>query len=112
MRPIFTESNGAIIILTWWSEMPQISIIRTDEEKARLSVIDKFGDVIPVSALKRFQEALIEVLPELTGKAIRKDVYYTSFNTLDNEAAFKLIAKRIEGKKEYLAQTIYKELHS
>jgi len=108
MRPVFTESNGAIIILSWWSEMPQVSIIRTDEEKTRLTVNNKFGDVIPVSAHKRFQEALIEVFPELKGKAIMKDVYYTSFNTLDNESAFKLIAKRIEEKKEYLASTIYK----
>lgn len=109
MRTIHNESNGAIIILSWWSEMPLVSIIRTDEEKIRLTVNNKFGDVIPLSAHKRFQETLIEVLPELKGKAIIKDSYYISFNTLDNESAFKLIAKRIEEHKEYLAKTIYKE---
>ncbi len=61
MRPVHVETDEAIIILTWWNERPNISIVRTDEEKKRLTVNDKFGDVIPVSALRRFQEALKEI---------------------------------------------------
>lgn len=109
MRPVHIEANGAIITLTWWNERPHISIVRTDEEKERLTVNNKFGDVIPISDLRRFQKALIEALPELKGKANTKDAYYTSFNTLDNERAYKFIAKRLESKKEYLTNTIHKE---
>ena len=109
MRPVHIETDEAIIMLTWWNERPNISIVRADEEKKRLTVNDKFGDVIPVSALRRFQEALKEVLPELKGKSNTENAYYTSFNTLDNETAYKLIAKRLESMKEYLTNTIHKE---
>lgn len=109
MRPVHIEANGAIIILTWWNERPNISIVRTDEEKDRLGVRDKFGVVIPISALRRFQKALMEVLPELNGKENTKDAYYTSFNTLDNETTYKFIAERLESEKEYLTNVIHKE---
>lgn len=109
MRPVHIEANGAIITLTWWNERPHISIIRTDEEKECLTLNNKFGDVIPISAFSRLQKALMEVLPELKGKENTKNAYYTSFNTLDNERAYKLIAKRLESEKEYLTNTIHKE---
>lgn len=109
MRTVHIEANGTIVILTWWNEKPNISIVRTDEEKERLTVNNKFGDVIPISALRKFQKALIEVLPELKGKANTRDAYYTSFNTLDNESAYKLIARRLESEKEYLTKAIHKE---
>lgn len=109
MRPVHIEANGAIIILTWWNESPNISIVRTDGEKKRLTANNKFGDVIPLSALRRFQKALLESLPELNGKENTKDAYYTSFNTLDNEAAYKLIANRLELMKDYLTKTIHRE---
>ena len=107
-RDAHVEVNGAIICLRWWSQKPFVSIQRTAAEKARLTASDKFGDVIPFSALRAFQQALLDVVPELKDYARADSPYEIQFHTFDNVATFYLLLDRIDENKDLLAMTIKK----
>ena len=107
-RDAYVEANGAIICLRWWGQKPIVSIQRTAEEKARLSVNNKFGDVIPLSSLRVFQQAVMKVIPELSQYAKADNAYDLQFNTMDNVAAFYFLLDRIDSNKEQLALSIKK----
>ena len=55
MRSVHIKANGAIINMTCWNERPHISIVRTEAEKQRLTMNNKFGDAISKSALMNFR---------------------------------------------------------
>ena len=110
-RDAYVEADGAVICLRWWGQKPIVSIQRTAEEKARLTINNKFGDVIPLSSHRAFQQAVLKVVPELTQYAKAENAYDLQFNTMDNASAFYFLLDRIDENKIMLAETIKKGMN-